>query len=57
MYRDRLWTMRQYAVYTSAIESNKRYHYLIKSGVMGLSVNFDLTTQIWYESDHEFEEG
>jgi len=57
MYRDRLWTMRQYAGYTSAIESNKRYHYLLDSGVMGLSVAFDLPTQIGYDSDHAMAEG
>ncbi len=57
MYRDRLWTMRQYAGYTSAIESNKRYHYLLNSGVMGLSVAFDLPTQIGYDSDHAMAEG
>ena len=53
MYKDRLWTMRQYAGYTSAIESNKRYHYLLNSGVMGLSVAFDLATHRGYDSDHE----
>ena len=57
MYRDRFWTMRQYAGYTSAIESNKRYHYLLNSGVMGLSVAFDLPTQIGYDSDHAMAEG
>ncbi len=46
MYKDRLWTMRQYAGLTSAKESNKRYHSLLKQGVMGLSVAFDLPTQI-----------
>ena len=49
--------MRQYAGYTSAIESNKRYHYLLNSGVMGLSVAFDLPTQIGYDSDHAMAEG
>ena len=49
--------MRQYAGYTSAIESNKRYHYLLNSGVMGLSVAFDLPTQIGYDSDHTMAEG
>ena len=49
--------MRQYAGYTSAIESNKRYHYLLNSGVMGLSVAFDLPTQIGYDSDHVMAEG
>ena len=57
MYRDRLWTMRQYAGYATAEESNRRYHYLIAQGVMGLSVAFDLPTQIGYDSDHPFAEG
>jgi methylmalonyl-CoA mutase N-terminal domain/subunit len=52
MYRERLWTMRQYAGFTSATESNKRYRYLINQGVMGLSVAFDLPTQTGYDSDH-----
>ena len=52
MYRDKLWTMRQYAGFSSADESNKRYHYLINQGVMGLSVAFDLPTQTGYDSDH-----
>jgi len=51
MYRDRLWTMRQYAGFSSAAESNKRYHYLLDQGVTGLSVAFDLPTQIGYDSD------
>ena len=46
MYKEKLWTMRQYAGYTSAEESNKRYRYLLENGVMGLSVAFDLPTQI-----------
>jgi len=57
MYRERLWTMRQYAGFSTAEESNKRYHYLLKQGTMGLSVAFDLPTQIGYDSDHEFSEG
>jgi methylmalonyl-CoA mutase N-terminal domain/subunit len=57
MYRDRLWTMRQYAGFSTAEESNKRYHYLLSQGVMGLSVAFDLPTQIGYDSDHEMAEG
>lgn len=57
MYRDRLWTMRQYAGFSTAEESNKRYHYLLSHGVMGLSVAFDLPTQIGYDSDHEMAEG
>jgi methylmalonyl-CoA mutase, N-terminal domain len=57
MYRGRLWTMRQYAGFSTAEESNKRYHYLINHGVMGLSVAFDLPTQIGYDSDHPMAEG
>lgn len=51
MYRGRLWTMRQYAGFSSAAESNKRYHYLLGQGTTGLSVAFDLPTQIGYDSD------
>lgn len=57
MYRGKLWTMRQYAGFSTAEESNKRYHYLLSQGVMGLSVAFDLPTQIGYDSDHIFAEG
>jgi methylmalonyl-CoA mutase N-terminal domain/subunit len=57
MYRGKLWTMRQYAGFSTAEESNKRYHYLLKQGVMGLSVAFDLPTQIGYDSDHPLAEG
>src|SRR5687768_15753020 len=57
MYRGRLWTMRQYAGFSTAEESNKRYHYLLSQGVMGLSVAFDLPTQIGYDSDHQLSEG
>jgi methylmalonyl-CoA mutase N-terminal domain/subunit len=57
MYRGKLWTMRQYAGYSTAEESNKRYHYLLKQGVNGLSVAFDLPTQIGYDSDHTLAEG
>ncbi|AFD09480.1 acyl-CoA mutase large subunit family protein [Solitalea canadensis] len=57
MYRGKLWTMRQYAGFSTAEESNKRYHYLLKNGTMGLSVAFDLPTQIGYDSDHELAEG
>lgn len=57
MYKKRLWTMRQYAGYTSADESNKRYRYLLDEGVTGLSVAFDLPTQIGYDSDHPMAEG
>jgi methylmalonyl-CoA mutase N-terminal domain/subunit len=52
MYQGKLWTMRQYAGFTSAEESNKRYRYLLEQGVMGLSVAFDLPTQTGYDSDH-----
>ena len=57
MYRGRLWTMRQYAGFSTAEESNKRYHYLLAHGVNGLSVAFDLPTQIGYDSDHALAEG
>jgi methylmalonyl-CoA mutase N-terminal domain/subunit len=57
MYRNRLWTMRQYAGFSTAEESNKRYHYLLGQGTTGLSVAFDLPTQIGYDSDHELSEG
>ena len=57
MYNSRLWTMRQYAGFTSAEESNERFKYLLKNGVMGLSVAFDLPTQIGYDSDHDMAEG
>lgn len=52
MYRGRLWTMRQYAGFAGAEESNKRYKYLLEQGQTGLSVAFDLPTQIGYDSDH-----
>jgi methylmalonyl-CoA mutase N-terminal domain/subunit len=52
MYRDRLWTMRQYAGYGDAAESNRRYRYLLSQGITGLSVAFDLPTQMGYDSDH-----
>jgi methylmalonyl-CoA mutase N-terminal domain/subunit len=57
MYRSKLWTMRQYAGFSTAEESNKRYHYLLSQGVSGLSVAFDLPTQIGYDSDHALSEG
>ena len=57
MYRGKLWTMRQYAGFSTAEESNKRYHYLLNQGVNGLSVAFDLPTQIGYDSDHALAEG
>src|SRR6476619_312170 len=57
MYRGKLWTMRQYAGFSTAEESNKRYHYLLSQGVMGFSVAFDLPTRIGYERDHPLAEG
>ena len=57
MYRGKLWTMRQYAGFSTAEESNKRYKYLLSQGVSGLSVAFDLPTQIGYDSDHGLAEG
>jgi methylmalonyl-CoA mutase N-terminal domain/subunit len=57
MYRGRLWTMRQYAGFSTAEESNRRYHYLLNQGTTGLSVAFDLPTQIGYDSDHPLSEG
>ncbi|MCL6621686.1 MAG: methylmalonyl-CoA mutase family protein [Syntrophobacterales bacterium] len=56
-YRGRYWTMRQYAGFATAEETNKRYHFLLKSGQTGLSVAFDLPTQIGYDSDHELARG
>ena len=52
MYRDRLWTMRQYAGFGSATETNERFRYLLDAGQTGLSVAFDLPTQMGYDSDH-----
>ena len=57
MYRGRLWTMRQYAGFGSAEESNKRYRYLIEQGQSGLSIAFQLPTQIGYDSDHPLAKG
>ncbi len=57
MYRGRLWTMRQYAGFSTAEESNLRYHFLLGQGVNGLSVAFDLPTQIGYDSDHPLADG
>ena len=57
MYRSRLWTFRQYAGFSTAEESNKRYHYLLENGTTGLSVAFDLPTQIGYDSDHMMADG
>src|SRR3954447_7687761 len=51
MYRKRLWTMRQYAGYASAKESNERYRYLLSKGSTGLSMTFDLPTQLGLDSD------
>jgi len=57
MYRGRTWTMRQYAGFGTAEETNQRYRYLIEQGQMGLSVAFDLPTQMGYDSDHPLAEG
>ena len=57
MYSGRLWTMRQYAGYATARESNRRYRYLLAQGQTGLSVAFDLPTQMGYDSDHPLAEG
>jgi methylmalonyl-CoA mutase N-terminal domain/subunit len=57
MYRGRLWTMRQYAGFATPEETNKRYKYLLEHGQTGLSVAFDLPTQIGYDSDHPISEG
>ena len=57
MYRGRLWTMRQYAGFGTAAESNQRYRYLLEQGVSGLSVAFDLPTQMGYDSDHPLAAG
>ena len=57
MYQDKLWTMRQYAGFSSVDESNKRYLKLIQNGVSGLSVAFDLPTQMGYDSDDDMSFG
>ena len=57
MYRGRLWTMRQYAGFASPEESNRRYRYLLEEGQTGLSVAFDLPTQMGYDSDHPLASG
>ncbi|MFN0057489.1 MAG: methylmalonyl-CoA mutase [Planctomycetota bacterium] len=57
MYRGRLWTMRQYAGYSSPRDTNERFRFLLASGTTGLSVAFDLPTQIGYDSDHPLAEG
>src|SRR5580700_10021967 len=57
MYRSRLWTMRQYAGFGTAEESNRRYRYLLSQGITGLSVAFDLPTQMGMDSDHPLAAG
>src|SRR6201995_3538807 len=57
MYRSRLWTMRQYAGFGTAEESNQRYRYLLSQGITGLSVAFDLPTQMGMDSDHPMAAG
>src|SRR5687768_11047289 len=57
MYRGRLWTMRQYAGFGTAASSNQRFRHLLAQGVTGLSVAFDLPTQIGYDSDHPLANG
>ena len=57
MYRGKLWTMRQYAGFGSAAETNARYHFLLKQGITGLSVAFDLPTQMGRDSDHHLARG
>ena len=57
MYRAKLWTMRQYAGFSSASKSNERYRYLLSQGVSGLSIAFDLPTQTGYDSDHDLSTG
>ncbi len=57
MYRGRLWTMRQYSGYATATATNQRFRYLLEQGQTGLSVAFDLPTQIGYDSDHPYAEG
>src|SRR5213596_4248109 len=57
MYRGRLWTMRQYAGFGTAAESNRRYRFLLDRGQTGLSIAFDLPTQIGYDSDHPMANG
>ena len=57
MYKERTWTMRQYAGFTSSEESNQRFLKLLENGVMGLSIAFDLPTQIGYDSDHAMANG
>jgi len=57
MYRGRVWSMRQYSGFATAEESNRRFKYLLEQGQTGLSVAFDLPTQIGYDSDHPLSQG
>src|SRR5262245_59814893 len=57
MYRGRFWTMRQYSGFGSAAETNRRFRYLLEHGQTGLSVAFDLPTQMGYDSDHPMAAG
>ena len=57
MYRERIWTMRQYSGFGTAEETNRRFKYLLEQGQTGLSIAFDLPTQIGYDSDHELAQG
>jgi methylmalonyl-CoA mutase N-terminal domain/subunit len=57
MYRGRLWTMRQFAGFGTAADTNRRYHYLLEHGQTGLSVAFDMPTIMGYDSDHKRSEG
>ena len=57
MYRGKIWTIRQYAGFGTAEETNQRYHYLLEHGQTGLSVAFDLPTQVGYDSDHPLARG
>ena len=56
-YRGRMWTMRQYSGYATAADTNERFRYLLEQGQTGLSVAFDLPTQIGYDSDHPLAQG
>ncbi len=57
MYRGRLWTMRQYSGFGSAQDTNRRFHYLVRQGQTGLSIAFDLPTQLGYDSDSPYAQG
>ena len=57
MYKDRLWTMRQYAGFSSPAKTNKRFHNLLDGGQTGISVAFDLPTQLGFDSDDELSSG